>query len=755
MKMNIKYFTLLTSILLAGLFASCTEEVPLEEEGIQQAKGTEIGFKLNSIDTRTLYGSITDEGTIPVKWWDKDLIRIYCAQAEPPVTNAEYIINSELGTNTATMKLNSLEGLRWGGDTDPHTFYGTYPSDNDISVDDKGVVTFPVNKNQLCTVEYIDDVAEPDMKNLYMVASTDPVPPSEELITLTFKPIMTALKITVKARSRYQGDNVKVRGVSIEHEDFSDSFNYNIHTGEVTPSSASNLQKSIIVKIKDGNNDFVELTTGSSETITLTAFLPPVAITDQKPIKIRVLGSNNEDVLTIGSEVLNTNQGLGVGKYNMVSLPNLRKPSATVSNPAWITPLADDILINQLSIPGSHDAAGYSGNNAYNSTQSYSIEEQWNQGIRCFDFSADVFCDRTVIEKKTGEWDWKYCSSPIGGGTTWITNRTDREESNTVDDNQIFLYQVYNNSDSSIEVVRQFNLTLKDVLDKIVNQVKGTDEFAIVMLHHALSKEQEWVKDANNSDADYRYADQTQYKYQSYYFHTDRWYRATEQAKNTYLSKKLNDVGIFNAKMDELLDLYPENTFVEWKPDLTIGECRGKVVLISSIAGGNFAYAAFTSTWSNTKITDLADATNHCGTLKSSQGATGTFYYQDYNNYYDESNTADKTLSVRYSLGFAKTFDGNATYKNAWMFNYLSANYINYRYTFFSIKNYDAAVASNDALISSFGDNSIRIPGVILFDFAGKEEIVDGDTYAIKGNEAIRIVIENNGSLPHRQLPSE
>ncbi|MCI6757401.1 MAG: hypothetical protein MR575_00560, partial [Bacteroides sp.] len=52
----------------------------------------------------------------------------------------------------------------------------------------------------------------------------------------------------------------------------------------------------------------------------------------------------------------------------------------------WITALPDNAYASQLSIPGTHDAATGDGTTfSLGKTQSLTLQEQWNMGIRVFD----------------------------------------------------------------------------------------------------------------------------------------------------------------------------------------------------------------------------------------------------------------------------------------------------------------------------------------------------------------------------------
>lgn len=81
---------------------------------------------------------------------------------------------------------------------------------------------------------------------------------------------------------------------------------------------------------------------------------------------------------------------------------------------AWMSRVDDNTFVSQLSIPGAHDAAtghgfqglyGVLGGDAYARTQDKTITEQWNSGIRAFDFrpcvdGSDLRINHGVIQTK-------------------------------------------------------------------------------------------------------------------------------------------------------------------------------------------------------------------------------------------------------------------------------------------------------------------------------------------------------------------
>lgn len=68
----------------------------------------------------------------------------------------------------------------------------------------------------------------------------------------------------------------------------------------------------------------------------------------------------------------------------------------------WITKLKDDVFVNQLSIPGTHDSGtgeGFMSSffDGFARTQDLSMQEQWDSGIRAFDLRP------TAVQTVSGE----------------------------------------------------------------------------------------------------------------------------------------------------------------------------------------------------------------------------------------------------------------------------------------------------------------------------------------------------------------
>lgn len=190
----------------------------------------------------------------------------------------------------------------------------------------------------------------------------------------------------------------------------------------------------------------------------------------------------------------------------------------------------------------------------------------------------------------------------------------------------------------------------------------------------------------------------------------------------------------FNTYMTNWIDANKE-WIVDWKPNLTIEECRGKIILISRFSG-SWNYGCFTG-WNH----DAAGATT---TLKNADGSkSATMYVQDY---YNPSSHETKWTAIQKYLDITKTFHTDATKVNHWAINHASG-YVGSS----TSKTYrDNAVAQNPKLISYLtSDTWEGSTGIVLFDYAGTKEIkytewFQTKTATVYGDVALQTIIDNN-----------
>lgn len=396
MKRNLLKISVFSAVLLV-IVSGCKND-ELDPDKIADGKGQNVSFTLSGQTTRTVYGEKDEiNQKWPIYWADKDSIRIYCNEAED-VTDAAYqVISTSLDGNSNKGTLNVNEnGLKWGSDDGVHNFYAVYPNDVKKAKVENGFAYFALNYNQVCTItkDAVNGnyIAEPDMKNAFMVANVSTIPVED--VTLNFRPIMTTLDITVRGRATTNTGTITLTGISIINNSVNYSmtddgfFQYDIKNNKLVTSSAS--EKGIIYtrlknNINDKNEYHIDIDPGQS--VTFTVFLPPVPINDANKIDVRVHATGETTYsVTVGGQDDANGKAIEYQPSSKGSLTLGWFPTTQNGN-NWITPLDDDIYVSQLSIPGTHDAATKDAGYLINAgrCQDLTIEEQLNIGIRAFD----------------------------------------------------------------------------------------------------------------------------------------------------------------------------------------------------------------------------------------------------------------------------------------------------------------------------------------------------------------------------------
>ncbi len=265
-------------------------------------------------------------------------------------------------------------------------------------------------------------IVEPNMQYAYMVARTKVSAPDKmNDVYLDFMPIATAVEITLRNLawkedvSTGQTFNltsvvVSSRGNKLLSGCFSaDLSSMNVNADENGNGSASEYPTSIEVDNNiaasttislpmyteetddNGNRKPLELKFGDA--VTFTVFILPTADIDDINITINGLQGSRTGTLT----------GITVEKHKKTYLHSVPITGDVLpfDFAEWIRWVDDDVLVRSLSIPGTGGSATYhltkdgtvDGNTVKAEMvrqQNYSIEEQWNAGVRCFEFAVDV-----------------------------------------------------------------------------------------------------------------------------------------------------------------------------------------------------------------------------------------------------------------------------------------------------------------------------------------------------------------------------
>lgn len=358
---------LLASLIAMGMLTgSCSDENGM---AIPAQPGEAIQFGVTDLKrmSRTVY-----EDSVTIDWLKGDEIGI-CSTSDNVVhyidgnkKQAKYKVDSvDADGHKGHASISpAVEGqyLKWGENLNtPATFYGAYPAERIESypTDISGEFQMQYHTSQVCKVVSKENgvyQTAPDMKNAYMVAK-NVLNPTGDHVLLAFDPIMTTPEITITAGGYEVGTGiiqpVTVTGVSVimPRGLKSRTLNYRIPNvtfnnpakpphGGLVPNDVEVGAQSIFVQIDNDGRKYVDLFEG--ESITLTAFLPPIS--DLSGAKIRVHTSEAVNyVVTLDKEVQNQSK-------IRVKLPDIN-PNTPKSN-NWIRLLANQTPLKSMSIPG-------------------------------------------------------------------------------------------------------------------------------------------------------------------------------------------------------------------------------------------------------------------------------------------------------------------------------------------------------------------------------------------------------------------
>ena len=305
----------------------------------------------------------------------------------------------------------------------------------------------------------------------------------------------------------------------------------------------------------------------------------------------------------------------------------------------WITQLPDNAYASQLSIPGTHDAATGDGTVfSLGKTQSLSLQEQWDMGIRAFDLRPGY--------KKVRKGLFKY-------------------------ENELHIYH------GIVETKTSFKKAVQVLSD---NLAANPGEFAIILMR----------------------------------FEND--------------SPLYNKRDVWNSLMSSFLTSsdFPAERRIDFRPDLTVGELRGKILVLSRDAYASTpSTGAFVSGWSHSESGTM-------NAVISGKNASATLQLQDY---YSVENKEAKIASIKNYVDIA-----SAAEPGVWTINHTSG------YT--GTIGFDSSIKQNAennnvALYDYLTDSSrpCGSTGIILLDHAG---VRSSGSYDIYGDLLPQAIIDNN-----------
>ena len=318
--------------------------------------------------------------------------------------------------------------------------------------------------------------------------------------------------------------------------------------------------------------------------------------------------------------------------------------AGTASADNWITPMADNIYVSDMSIPGTHDSAtgeGFDGllglllGNTTARTQDLTISQQWDCGIRAFDL-------RPTVENG---------------------------------DNGTYLH-IYHGIIKTAMSFEDALITLRDKLKE------APGEFAIVIMRHE--------SDAN-SDIQNQWA----------------------------------------ALMDKCLTSDALAGYIaNFKPELTIADLRGKILVMSRDTYDNGPHGAYINSWSHSD--NYLDQTK--AVISGPDGRTERALVQDF---YDCTGTdgADKKNATMLNMLKVRM----AATSTRWCINHASGYTLNANSDGYRINASNTSKALIDFISSP--DNEPGATGIIMMDYAGTDK---SGEYDVRGLELTKAIIAQN-----------
>lgn len=450
-------------ILACGAIAltSCQDDI-FDGNGSPAKVGDDIVFggavtyeDSNNAKTRTVYGDKGESGT-EIKWYSGDKVRIYCAEANAPTTTkgVDYIVNntisstqqptngrnddSDYESSSLTRCTDEVSGLQWGAES-THNFYGIYPSPDMFAAGSNEASSYSFNFETRTFTGFMPNSQEPSsyrknatkdaatgavtytihptMRYAYMMAHQTATPANGN-VTLTFKPIVTAVEITIT--------NTMNNDASAQSNDIKDISMVGVSSTDGTPiagyfTSTYDNVNDCWLNTSVGNNALTSIAIPTMTTSTVTGTgagttitegettYPTISLRKGDKLKFTVFmilddknnGLNNLQLnMMIGSSVKNATLSykgtstedflIEAKKKNFIANVPLNYELSSANESNWISALPDNIQFNRLSIPGAGGAGSHNlqGNDGYKE-QTLDINALWNRGVRCFEFGVD------------------------------------------------------------------------------------------------------------------------------------------------------------------------------------------------------------------------------------------------------------------------------------------------------------------------------------------------------------------------------
>ena len=739
---------------MATMFCGCSKDDIENLNSNTDAKGA-INFSIGT--TRTQYDS---DDAWQLEWVSGDQIYIYSPQALKQAEAEKYLngdyslkngngsgttgtysvtpIENTIGKNESpsnpngytTNNLGSLTAadnpLYWsaGDATDGrHDFYAAYPANSNVTACTKeGIITFKYNTNQVCKVGSDDVVAagttvvaKPDMTNAYMVAATSAPNITDTSIDLKFKPIMTTLDITAQGAD-ISTVQIDVTGITITtklggtegiylNDKNEVCFDVDAKTGEIVTSGKTYMKGNLntYISVVGSANNYVTLAGKTSDAaqggLTVTAFLPPIALKSPNSLNSTADWTTGTKFALHFAEDMNVE---GENISNGVVSTSLKSGSSSVTIDASAK---KKIALPAIETPIVNNWMSLIDNDVYVSQLSIpGTHDAATVNCGASQGRTQLFSIAKQLEMGIRAFDLR----------PTVNMGLKREDGNILHSYVATglgnIYHGILDTDVSMDqVFTWFNEYLTN----------NPSEFVIVILR--------------NETVDRNFLTGL----------VDSWKDRMHSGYYTYIRSFLENNAVYQARKRA------------FKPDLTVGEMRGGILVITRDQLDANSTIETAKTFWNHKYTETKS-----GEIKGT-GNAGTIYVQDvYAQGENDSSIGDyltaKITIVKSMMDISAKFHTEEAYKNTWMINHCSGydgdgNALDAIQTDSYTNNAESTNLQAYAYLMGTNEGTKKVvgsTGIVMLDYVGGRTTKVGNilttTQTVYGDLMPQAIIDNN-----------
>ena len=396
----ISIFTL--SLMIIGLVSCVNDNVT---GGKPLPKGTEFDFG-TTVDanlSRTYYDPADVANPNATYWkifWNYqdplDQVYIYSPQAMTGRQQAAYTVHGVKDQYSATATKNSEIGIQLS-DANTYDFYGMYPAQNVKANSGSGhslSATMPIFQtastteimNSETNVGNLETSA--DMNSALMIAKKEGFMPSTQnnaKVDLQFEPFASMLNVTVNGVEQTNLQyKVLITSIIIEADaPIAGDFTYNYDTKAITFGENASKFIEINTKFKDAAGHQIGVPMGPDSKLNVRAFMIPNP--NVKSLKVKVVtGAAQTLTKTLNMKNFKNSQ------IHFAKLPKINASNLKFDYKIWLSQLDPNIYLSEISMPGSALTFSYKLSKDYQKTQTLNLTEQFENGIRVFQFHVNT-----------------------------------------------------------------------------------------------------------------------------------------------------------------------------------------------------------------------------------------------------------------------------------------------------------------------------------------------------------------------------